>query len=424
VLDGQRIKALQNATDAEADRGILRQFFEKAREQVEIVQRSIDSQTLEAAIASFEKLQHIRVLRMMDQLDAAFLNYLNNHRDVAEQHVELQWGPVSLRAAGTLGRAVLRRNSPASRWSFPLVDTQSAITLMNSSPRMGLSSIAASLECLSLRFEDSGDLNAKMRELSPLFRTVFNSARNLVSVHIGFPQGSVSLPLEEIFHSIMMEKLRVFSIGGWRLDAEEIINIGHSYRSNLRGLRLHGVLLKEGGMWKDVLSVLRREMLSLRWLSLSKADYATHFDENATRLDVTEDLEREDSDSDSDLDEEDAEDPVQDQEEQQDPDNQDMNDAESFSSDEDAQADSDVDSVNDLDPTAHAFTTQVDAPDYEHVCTCSSRIHQLDVEDLGDDGISVTQTQRKMWERWVVGCLMHSRFDSSTSARKARQQAS
>jgi hypothetical protein len=149
-------------------------------------------------------------------------------------------------------------------------------------------------------------------------------------------------------------------------------------------------------------------MLSLRWLSLSKADYAAHVDENATRLDVTEDLEREDSDSDSDLDEEDAEDPIQDQEETQDTDNQDMNDAESFSSDEDVQADSDVDSVNDLDPTAHAFTTQLDAPDYEHVCTCSSRIHQLDVEDLGDDGISVTQTQRKMWERWVVGCLMHS----------------
>jgi hypothetical protein len=360
---------------------------------------------------------------MMDQLDAAFLNYLNNHRDVAEQHVELQWGPVSLRAAGTLGRAVLRRNSPASRWSFPLVDTQSAITLMNSSPRIGLSSIAASLECLSLRFEDSRDLDAKMRELSPLFRTVFNSARNLVSVHIGFPQGSVSMPIEDIFHGIMMEKLRVFSIGGWRLGAEEIINIGHSYRSNLRGLRLHGVLLKEGGMWKDVLNVLRKEMLSLRWLSLSKADYAIHFDENATRLDVTEDLDGDDSDSESDMDDEEIEDPAQDQDEIPDPDNHDMNDAESFSSEEDAQADSDVDSVNDRDPTAHAFTTQLDAPDYEHVCTCSSRIHQLEAEDLGDDGISVTQTQRKMWERWVVGCLMHSRFDTSSSARKCRQQA-
>jgi hypothetical protein len=114
----------------------LRQFFEKAREQVEIVEKSIDSMTLEAAIASFEKLQHIRVLRVEDRLDVAFLNYLNNHRDIAGEHVELQWGPVSLRAAGTLGRAVLRRNSPASRWSFPLVDTQSAITLMNNGPRM------------------------------------------------------------------------------------------------------------------------------------------------------------------------------------------------------------------------------------------------------------------------------------------------
>jgi hypothetical protein len=379
---------------------------------------------LEAAIASFEKLQHIRVLRVEDRLDVAFLNYLNTHRDIAGEDVELQWGPVSLRAAGTLGRAVLTRKSPASRWSFPLVDTQSAISLMNISSRIGLSSIAASLECLSLRFEDSGDLNAKMRELSPLFRTVFNSARNLVSVHIGFPQASVSISLEEIFHSIKMEKLRVFSIGGWRLNAEEIIDICHTYRSNLRGLRLHGVLLKEGGMWKEVLSMLRREMVSLRWLSLSKADYAAHFDENATRMDVTEDLETEDSDSDEDMDEEEIEDPTQNHDDAHDPENQDMNDAESLSSDDDPQADSDVDSVDDLDPTAHAFTTQVEAPDFEHVCTCSSRIHQLDVDDLGDDGIIVTQTQRKIWERWVVGCLMHSRFESSTSARQGRQPAS
>lgn len=401
----------------------MRQFFEKAKEQVEIVERSIDSRTLEAAIASFEKLQHIRVLRVEDRLDVAFLNYLNNHRDIAGEHIELQWGPVSLRAAGALGRAVLRRNSPASRWSFPLVDTQSAITLMNNGPHMGLSSIAASLECLSLRFEDSGDLNAKMRELSPLFHTVFNSARNLVSVHIGFPQAYVSIPLEEIFHNIKMEKLRVFSIGGWRLNAEEIIDICHTYRSNLRGLRLHGVLLKEGGMWKNVLSVLRREMVSLRWLSLSKADYAAHFDENATRMDVTEDLGTDDSDSDDDQDDEEAEDHIQNHDETNDAENQDMNDAESFSSDEDPQADSDVDSVDDLDPSAHAFTTQVEAPDYEYVCTCSSRIHQLDMDELGDDGISMTQTQRKMWERWVVGCLVHSRF-GSTSVRQARQQGS
>jgi hypothetical protein len=238
-----------------------------------------------------------------------------------------------------------------------------------------------------------------------------------VSVHIGFPQASVSIALEEIFHNIKMEKLRVFSIGGWRLHAEEIIGLCHCYRVNLRGLRLHGVLMKEGGWWKDVLAVLRREMRSLRWISLSKADYAQSFDENATRMDVTEDVEV-DSDDDSDDD-----DSTLGPEETPDPDAQYPEDTDLSSDDEAPEADSDIDSVDDLDPTAHAFTTQVEHPDYEYVCTCSSRISHLDVDDLGDNGVCVTQAQRKMWERWVVGCQVHSKNDYSASAIKARKQA-
>ena len=175
-------------------------------------------------------------------------------------------------------------------------------------------------------------------------------------------------------------------------------------------------------MWKDVLEVLRREMLNLRWISLSKADYAKHFDENATRMDVTEDLET-DSDAEDEIDDEEMEDSTQELEDAPDPDFQDPEDAELSSDDDDPQADSDIDSVDDLDPTAHAFTTQVEHPDYEHVCTCSSRSTYLDVDDLGDNGVSVTQAQRKMWERWVVGCLVHSRNDHSASAIQARQLA-
>jgi hypothetical protein len=321
-----------------------------------------------------------------------------------------------LRAAGALGEAVLRKKSPASRWSFPLIDTQSAITLMKSA-HMGVSSIAASLECLSLRFEDAGDLNAKMRELSPLFRTVFNSATNLVSVHIGFPHASVNIALAEIFHNIKMEKLRVFSIGGWRLNAEEIMDLCHCYGADLRGLRLHGVLLKEGGMWKDVLSVLRREMLNLRWLSLSKADYAKHFDDNVRGMDLTGHNDLDDSDPEGDQDDEDHED----HDETQDPDDQDLDDDLS-SNEDDPEPDSDVDSVDDLDPTAHAFTTQVDIPEYEHVCTCSNPSHLLDVEELGDNGMSVSQVQRKLWERWVVGCLVHGRSGSSMATPQHRAE--
>jgi hypothetical protein len=358
-------------------------------------------------------------LRVQDQLDAEFLNFVNTHRDVALQHVELEWSPVSQRAGAFLGKAVLGKGSPASRWSFPLLDTQSAFTLMNSPFLHGsVPSIAASLECLSLRFENSGDMNEKMRQLSPLFRAVFQSASNLVSVHIGFPQASVSIALEDVFHSITLEKLRVFSIGGWRLSAKEIIELARCYRMNLRGLRLHGVLLKEGGMWKDVLAVIRDEMQNLRWLSLSKADYAKSFDERTHGVDMTGDSDLESADETED---EDTDDAMDDEEDDTDQEMHGHDDESSSESGEEAEVDSDIDSVDDINPTAHAFTTQVEHPTYEYTCTCSSPATNLNVEGLGDDGRMVTQSQRKMWERWVVGCLLHNRNDHSPAARQARE---
>jgi hypothetical protein len=378
-----------------------------------MMENMVDVRTLEAAIAAFKNLQHIRLLRVQDQLDVQFLSYLNGHRDIVQQYVQLEWTS-ELRAAGTLGRAVLSSRSPATlwptRWSFPLIDIQSAMLLSNS-PSAYLTSMAARLECLSLRFESSADLNNNLRQLAPLLRTVFYPGSGLISVHIGFPQQAVSIPLEDVFQNVRLEKLRVFSIGGWRLDAEEIINLARRYRTSLRGLRLHGVLLKEGNMWRDVLKVLRREMQSLQWLSLSKADYATHFDENATLMDVTEDSDigpaddEDDSSNEGDLDD-DIMDHAYGEGDASEPGDEDHNDDSSIDDDE-ARPDSDTDSVSDLDPAAHAFTMQVEAPDYEHICTCSLFSHLEDVSDLGDNGIYVTPRQRKLWESWVVGCLVH-----------------
>lgn len=413
ALDRRRIRALQSTIGPGVRSEELRQFFEKAMEQVDIVESSFDAEALEAAIASFENLQHIRVMRVVDWLDTAFLSFLRRNRHFAGPDVQLEWEPVSLRAAGTLGRAVLSRNSPATRWSFLQVDTQTAITFMQRSlmdnSRISVSSIAQSLQCLTLRFESPDDLDAKMRELSPLFRTVFESARNLVSVHIGFLQTSVSIPLSDIFHGIKMENLRVFSIAGWRLNAEEIIDLCHTYRANLRGLRLHGVLLKEGGMWKDVLATIRKEMQSLRWISLSKADYATAQNGIATGVDVTRHSDSDESDTADEEEDEENEDSTIESEETADPEPQGEDSDDLFSNDDDPRANSDVDSIDDRNGTARAFTIEVETPDYEHICTCSSGIQYLSVDDLRDDGISVTQRQRKLWESWVVGCLVHGR---------------
>lgn len=413
-LDHNRIQTIQRIADNEGLGDALGGFFVKAREQVDVLENGVDERTLEVAIAAFKNLQHIRLLRVQDQLDVQFLSYLKGRRDMVQNHnLQLEWNS-ELRAAGTLGRAVLSSRSPATlwptRWSFPLIDVHSAMPLSNN-PSAYLTSMVARLECLSLRFENSADLDTNLKQLAPLFRTVFYPGSGLISVHIGFPQQAVSIPLEDVFQNVRLEKLRVFSIGGWRLDAEEIVNLARRYRTSLRGLRLHGVLLKDGSVWRDVLKVLRREMQSLQWLSLSKADYATHFDQNAALMDVTEDSDigpaddDDDSSSEGDLDD-DMIDHFYGEGEASEP-GDDDHQYESSSSDDEARPDSDTDSVSDLDPAAHAFTMHVEAPDYEHVCTCSLFGHLEDVDDLGDNGTYVTPRQRKLWESWVVGCLVH-----------------
>ncbi|KAK0330448.1 hypothetical protein LTR94_032805, partial [Friedmanniomyces endolithicus] len=105
-----------------------------------------------------------------------------------------------------------------------------------------------------------------MSELSDLFRTVFSTAVNMQAVHVGFPSHRpLTLRLKDVFHNVTWEKLVAFGVQGWKLDAEEIIDLALRHRERLKGLRLRDVLLKDGSAWKDVLSVLRDSMYRLEW---------------------------------------------------------------------------------------------------------------------------------------------------------------
>ncbi|KAK3078332.1 hypothetical protein LTS18_007780 [Coniosporium uncinatum] len=325
-----------------------------------------------------------------------------------------------------------------------MLSPQSAIVLAEH-PANTFETLFECLTCLELHFDDGIDLDNKMRNLSGLFKTVFSAAKNMQAVHVGFPSHRpLSLPLESLFHNVRWEKLLAVGIQAWKLDAEEIINLARRHREKLKGLRLRDVLLKDGSMWKDVLGFLRQEMLRLDWVSLRRIGYATHFDAQwaAAGAEVPDDppggasdSSEEDDDFDEHMDDdddgneghddtdtltthpgpaEDEDDHVIEENDDDDDDDETMNsDDLSNDSDDDDGGDGD-DEDNEHGPAGHAmdFPNHTMAPDTPNGtwCNCNGRSAYPDSkEDLGDDGVFVSNAQRKMWEKWVVGrCAEHS----------------
>lgn len=253
-------------------------------------------------MAAFVTLQHVQVLRLESEADRRLINYMirrHNSGPPGQLPVDLRWQPACYHATKTLADALLSARSSFSRFSGPMMSPTAMLAVQKRTPHT-LTALASGLTCLELHFEDGRDLGNKVLELSPLFNAVFSSARNLQAVHVGFPSRTpLELRLEDVFHFAEWDKLRAFGIQAWRLDADEIIHLARRHSKSLRGLRLRDVLLKEGSVWKDVLSVLRAEMEQLDWVSLRRIDYSNHFDEmSAGSMEVLDDPPASASDSD------------------------------------------------------------------------------------------------------------------------------
>jgi len=386
-------------------------FIAKITEQKRIVQSKEDLKALKKAMSAFEKLQHIQILPVQDYQDSMLLSYIRQNNRLT-QYVELKWEPACSHSSKTIGEAMLESHSPCTRFSSPHLSPQSAVHLTQPSI---VAELASQLTCIELHFDDGFlDLDRKMKDLSPLFKTVFDAARKLEAVHIGFPSHRpLTLPLEALFHNIRWEKLLAFGIQGWKLDGDEIISLASRHRLTLKGLRLRDVLLNEGSMWKDVLDFLRNKMLRLDWVSLRRIGYATQFDEQwAVGGEMPDDIPGGTSSS-----SEDEFDNAQDDR----PDTPLSDDSHHHT----ASHDSDLDSIG-SDSTSHhehsddehvVAANQVDlpqlAPDTPTSipwCNCGeNRTDPQTAEELGDNGVYVSNTTRKLWEKWVVGrCPQHA----------------
>lgn len=384
----------------------VRHFVRKVNEQKDIVQTQEDVRVLKKAISAFTSLQHVQILRLQDQADGMLISYIRQH-DQLNQLVELKWPPACSHSTKTIGAALLASRSPCSRFSSPMLSPQSALGAANDPPTT-FSVLAERLTCLELHFDDGTDLDNRIRELSSLSKVVFNAAKNMQAVHIGFPSHRpLRLKLEEIFHNVKWEKLVAFGIQAWRLDAEEIIGLAQRHRERLRGLRLRDVLLKDGSQWKDVLKFLRNDMMRLDWVSLRRIDYAKHFDEQFVGAEVPDEpLMGSDSDSDND---ESSEEWDHHEDDEVDIHNHHFHYADSEVSYDDSDSDRDTEEPE-QGGTMDFPLLSPDTPASVPWCNCNGRNGHTDSADaLGDDGIAVSYTQRKFWEKWVVGkCAEHS----------------
>lgn len=382
----------------------------KELEQRTICTRKEDVRILKRAISSFTRLELVQLLRVSDREDGIVLNYLRRHED-ARQQLNLSWNTACSHASRTMITALLTSNEvPWSRFSLPILSPDSARFLRLKVPN-SVSSLAERLEVLTLHFDDNDELDAKIQELSIVFKEVFSKARNMRAVHVGFPSfRPLTLPLESIFHGVKWEKLVAFGVQGWELDEAEITGLVRRH-PNMKGLRLRDVHLKEGSLWKNILKFLRSDMLSLQWVSLRRIGYAEYYHSQQFAQDLgTElpdfplaDLE---SSSDDDTDGEDNNNlpppppgPAHN--------NTNDDDDDTDSNDSEYPADSDADSDDEHGPEAHEVDfpalNSPDTPGSAPWCTCHGGGGRLEsADELNDDGLRVDNSKRKYWEKWVL----------------------
>ena len=369
----------------------------KIAEQRSLLRSREDAKVLRKAMRAFTGLQHVQLLRLIEPIELG----------ESRLYANLEWPPACTHASRTMGAALDSARSPFCRFSGPMMVPHTAPIIQEKT----LSLLASGLTCLELHFDGGPELVERMTELSGLARIVLQAAKNLQAIHIGFPSRTpLDLGLETMFHDIHWESLRAFGIQAWRLTALEIIQIVRRHKTTLRGLRLRDVQLKKGSKWQDVLSVIRTEVERLDWVSLRRIDYAEHFDllwANATEVPDEPFAGASDSDAEEEVEDEGDNDSAANLSDRESIVGSDVEDSDDDDDDDDdEESTADTDHGPDADDIAiHSSDTPLTLP----FCTCSRSSDPASADELGDNGASVTYTQRKMWEKWVLGrCPEHA----------------
>lgn len=251
----------------------------RLREQSTLVDFDHDLTQLRTALAAFQSLQEIKLLRLQDEADEQLINFIHGHTpETAHPQPRFDWDSACSRAVTNLGIALLNSQCTSIRFTGPHISPEATLQLLQA-PSTTLAAMASRLTSLDITFHSNTDMTSTMADLSDVLGRFFPQAKNLVALHIGFPsKHPLNLALDAIFHNTRWKTLHTLSLQGWRLADHELIDLARRHRRLLRDLRLCTVYLRPGGRWTDVLAVLRDEMERLDRLALHEIDYAESFD--------------------------------------------------------------------------------------------------------------------------------------------------
>ncbi|GFF65702.1 hypothetical protein IFM47457_01127 [Aspergillus lentulus] len=242
----------------------------RLQDQQQIVQENQDLLLLRRAIASFSGLQQVKLLRLQDEADEILMGHTQGRP--MERSTILEWEPACTRAVTNLAISLLESSCNSIRFVGPQMSSDSMIRLLQTPPMM-FSALGERLLSLDITFQSYTGMATAMSKVSSVFHDFFRAARNLTAVHFGVPgNGSVFLPVKQMFHRVQWKRLQTVSLQGWCLDADDIITIVLQHKRQIRDIRLINVHLRDG-RWRDVLACLCEETEQLERIDLREIDY-------------------------------------------------------------------------------------------------------------------------------------------------------
>ncbi|OOF97984.1 hypothetical protein ASPCADRAFT_205252 [Aspergillus carbonarius ITEM 5010] len=248
----------------------------RLQDQRYIIDSNRDLLVLRRAMTAFSSLQEVKLLRLQDEADEQVLDHIREHS--LGRTTRLDWEPACTRAVTNLSISLLESNCNSVRFVGPQISPEATVRLLQA-PSTSLSALGARLTSLDVTFHSAANLSTYMETLSSVFHNFFLAAKNLTTIHLGFPAiAPLDLALEQIFHHLQWKSLRTLSIQGWRLGSEEIVALIRRHRHQLRDVRLASIYIRPGGRWRDVLTVLHDDMDYLEHIDLRGIDYTSHFD--------------------------------------------------------------------------------------------------------------------------------------------------
>ena len=183
----------------------------------------------------------------------------------------------------------------------PMLSPQGLVRINHKIQQVALGSVWKQLTHLELCFgdkelsttwgpgsagRDQANLDDHTLLLSEVFfKNLFLTAEGLSTIFLGFDhKRPLNIPLEAVFHDITWSKLKSLGLESWRLSSKEIVDFALRHRRTLRGLRLGNIQLRDGDLWKDVVTALRRHARELQVVSLDGCGYEKEFDKRRQQM--------------------------------------------------------------------------------------------------------------------------------------------